>query len=196
MSLPIHPEGLNYNYIGGIDEVGYGPGAGPVVSALVILPEGFESDLIKDSKKLSDKKLKEAYDLIIANAVDYSVQAVSVKYINEHGILPALYRSMQKCINNLQTEVEYLLIDGNKWEPYAGIPYETVVKGDSTYMCIAAASIVAKVRRDHYMVQLSERYPEYDWATNKGYLTKKHLDALKKYGATDYHRTQYVRNHI
>jgi ribonuclease HII len=195
-SLPIGPENLKYGLIGGIDEVGRGCFAGPVVSALVILPEDFECDLINDSKKLTDKKRRAAYDIIIENAIDYSVQSVSVKKINKLGIDECTFLSMRKCIDDIKTKPEYLLIDGNRWDQYEGIPFETVVKGDSTYMSIAAASIVAKVRRDDYMVKLSELYPDYGWDSNKGYFSKTHGIGLKTKGATDYHRTQFIRNHI
>jgi ribonuclease HII len=197
MSLPLFPEGLPYKAIGGMDEVGRGPGAGPVVSALVILPEDFECDLINDSKKLTDKKRREAYDIIIENAIAYSVQAVGVNQINKmDNIDNSIFLSMQKCIDDISTKPDYLLIDGNRWDSYKDIPFETVVKGDGTYMTIAAASILAKVRRDDYMIKLSEMYPHYGWESNKGYLSKKHIEGIKSHGPTDYHRTKYIRNFV
>lgn len=199
MSLPVAPDNLGqYQFIGGIDEVGRGCFAGPVVSALVILPKDFECDLINDSKKLSEKKRLLAYDIIIENAIAYTIQAVSVKQINKIGIDAATYLSMQKCINDitLNHELNYLLIDGDRWDEYEEIPYETVVKGDSTYMSIAAASIIAKVKRDEYMVKLAEKFPNYGFESNKGYFSKVHGAGLKSHGPTDYHRTLFVRNHI
>lgn len=197
MGLPIAPpelEGLVH--IGGMDEVGRGCFAGPVVSALVILPQDFKCDLINDSKKLSDKQRRVAYDIILKEALDYSVESVSVKKINKIGIDPSTFLSMQKCIDSITILPEYLLIDGNRWDSYKNIEFQTVVKGDSTYMSIAAASIVAKVRRDDYMIELSKLYPEYNWENNKGYFCKKHQAALKEVGPTDYHRTLFVRNWV
>lgn len=196
MSLPIKPENNSHKYVGGIDEVGRGPFAGPVVSAMVILPDDFECDIINDSKKLTDKKRREAYKIIKENAIAYTVQSVGVKHINKVGIGVATMLSMQKCVDNINHQVDYLLIDGNVWDEYKDLPYETVVKGDATYMSIAAASILAKVDRDDYMNKLSELYPGYELEKNKGYGSKKHREALKELGATPYHRTQYVRNHI
>lgn len=195
-SLPVQPEGLIYDFIGGIDEVGRGCFAGPVVSAIVILPKDFECDIINDSKKLTDKKRREAYHLIKDNAIAYSVQAVSVRQIDKIGIEEATFLSMRKCIDEVIQEPDYLLIDGNRWPEYRNIPFETVVKGDSTYMAIAAASILAKVDRDDYMIKLASVHPEYGFETNKGYGSKSHRDALKLHGATPYHRTQFIRNHI
>lgn len=195
-SLPICPEWLPHPYIGGTDEVGLGSLAGPVVSALVILPRDFECDLINDSKKLTDKKRRAVYDFILENALAYSVQAVSVNWINKHGIHPATMRSMHKCIDDISLKPNYLLVDGDKWDGYQQIPYETVVKGDSTYLSIAAASIIAKVQRDDYMIKLNELFPGYGWDSNKGYGSKAHLTGLKRLGPTQYHRTQFVRNHI
>jgi len=197
-SLPIAPTHLgNKLLFGGVDEVGYGCFAGPVVSALVILPNDFESELINDSKSIKKEEGRRfAYNLITEAAIAYSVQVVSVKMINKIGIVKATMLSMQKCIDDIKTKPEFLLVDGNKWEEYNGIPYETVVKGDATYLPIAAASILAKVRRDDYMAELGSKFPAYDWGKNKGYGTPKHRVALKEHGATDYHRTQYVRNHI
>lgn len=185
-----------YKYIGGIDEVGRGCLAGPVVSALVILPKDFECELINDSKKLTPKKREEAYKIILESAIDYSVQSVSVKLINKLGIDRATFLSMERCVETIELDPDYLLIDGNRWDGYDSIPYETVVKGDATYMAIAAASIVAKVRRDAYMVELSKTHPHYNWESNKGYYCKKHKEGLLEFGGTDYHRTLFIRNHI
>jgi ribonuclease HII len=197
-SLEVFPLHLSEDikYVGGIDEVGRGSFAGPVVSALVILPKDFTCDIINDSKKLSDKKRREAYQIILDNAIDYSVQSVSVKTINKIGIDKATFLSMEKCIKDIQQKPDYLLIDGNRWDSDNDIPFETVPKGDSIYMSIAAASIIAKVQRDDYMIKLSELYPQYNWQGNKGYCCSKHKVGLKESGACDYHRTQFVRNWI
>lgn len=195
-SLPVCPEQLPYDFIGGIDEVGRGCFAGPVVSACVILPKDFTCDLINDSKKLTDKKRRVANEIILKSALSYTIQAISVKLINKKGIDYATLRSMEKCIDLIEVDPEYLLIDGDKWDNYNSIPFETVVRGDSTYMSIAAASIIAKVARDDYMITLHEKFPGYGWDSNKGYFSKVHGEGLKNLGPTDYHRTQFIRNHL
>lgn len=190
-----------HDYVAGLDEVGRGCGAGPVVTAAVIMPKGFKSPLIRDSKKLSSKQRNEAYQLILDNAISISCNAGSVKEIDEHGINMATFKTMHKCIDELTTKPEYLLIDGTTWEPYLGTnankdKLSLIPKGDDTYTCIAAAAIVAKVRRDGYMDNLHELHPNYKWNSNKGYLTADHISALKEYGANRYHRKLYIRNII
>ena len=189
-----------HTYVAGLDEVGRGCGAGPVVTAAVILPKGFSSSLIRDSKKLSEKQRNEAYKLIMDNAISIACHAGSAIEINEVGINKSTFNTMHKCIDNLSIRPEYLLIDGTVWEDYTGAnsdnKYTLVPKGDDTYTCIAAAAIVAKVRRDEYMSKLHEIHPEYNWAKNKGYLTPDHISALKEYGANRYHRTLYVKNFV
>lgn len=190
-------------FVAGLDEVGRGAGAGPVVTAAVIMPKGFKSPLIRDSKILSDKQKAEAYQLIVDNAIAISCNAGSVDTINSLGINTATYKTMHKCIDGLVQRPDYLLIDGklSDWQPYTGTNGDNnaltlIPKGDDTYTCIAAAAIVAKVRRDEYMVKLHELYPQYDWITNKGYLTPKHIAGLKEFGANKYHRIMYVKNYI
>jgi ribonuclease HII len=188
-------------FVAGLDEVGRGCGAGPVVTAAVIMPKGFKSPLIRDSKKLSEKQRNEAFELIQKNAISISCNAGSVTDIDALGINPTTFKTMHKCIDDLVIRPDYLLIDGNVWEPYKGkysegLAIELVTKGDDTYTCIAAAAIIAKVRRDEYMVKLNDLYPQYNWASNKGYLTPDHLAALKLHGSNRYHRREYVKNHI
>lgn len=189
-----------HEYVAGLDEVGRGCGAGPVVTAAVILPRGFNSPLIRDSKKLSKKQRKEAYELITNNALSISCSAGSVKDINELGINKATFKTMHKCIDELSIKPEYLLIDGTVWEDYKGHnsdnSYGLIPKGDDTYTCIAAAAIIAKVRRDEYMCKLHLQYPQYGWCANKGYLTPDHIEALKNHGKNRYHRDQYVKNFV
>lgn len=189
-----------HTYVAGLDEVGRGCGAGPVVTAAVILPKGFSSPLIRDSKKLSEKQRNEAYKLIMDNAISVACYAGSAIEINEVGINKATFNTMHKCIDNLSVRPEYLLIDGTVWEDYTGVnsdnKYTLVPKGDDTYTCIAAAAIIAKVRRDEYMSKLHDIHPEYNWAKNKGYLTPDHISALKQHGANRYHRTLYVKNFV
>lgn len=191
---PIHLKHLEY--LCGIDEVGRGCGAGPVVTAAVILPKGFSSPLLRDSKKLSEKQRLEAYQLIIGNALDISCNAGSVSDIDELGINPATFKVMHKCIDELTITPDYILLDGTVWDNIGNIRVELVPKGDDTYLSIAAAAIVAKVRRDEYMVKLHKLYPKYDWDSNKGYLSPSHIAAIKEIGVCKYHRNQYVRNFI
>jgi ribonuclease HII len=191
----------DYQFVAGLDEVGRGCGSGPVVTAAVILPKGFKSPLIRDSKKLSPTQRAEAYKLIMENAISVSCNAGSVDDINEMGIDKATFKTMYKCLSELNTKPEHILVDGISWETYTDeINYDKLIsmvpKGDDTYTCIAAAAIVAKVRRDEYMCKLHLKYPKYNWCSNKGYLTPDHIAALKEHGANKYHRKLYVRNFV
>jgi ribonuclease HII len=196
------PDNINHlEHICGIDEVGRGCGAGPVFTSAVILPRDFTSDLIRDSKKLSEKQRNEAYKLIMDNALYVSCEYGSVDEINEHGIDKATFKSMYKCISNLSVEPEHILVDGISWETYGDEKdYNEIVtlvpKGDDTYLSIAAAAIIAKVTRDKYMTDLSESYPNYFWGKNKGYLTSDHISAIKEFGPNEHHRTKYIRNFV
>lgn len=184
----------------GLDEVGRGSFAGPVVTAAVILPPDFKSELINDSKKLSDRQRRIAAEIIYKEAIAYSVQSGSVKYINSNNINIATFLAMYKCILNIEDKYdiipEHILVDGNTFVNHTEIPYTCVEKGDANYLSIAAASIIAKVQHDDYMKKLHELYPQYGWDSNMGYHSKGHAQALKEHGATPYHRTQYVRNFI
>lgn len=189
----------DYSYVAGLDECGRGCGAGPVVTAAVILPKGFKSVLIQDSKKLSDKQKAEAYKLIVDNAISISCNASTIKEVNDLGINKATFKTMHKCIDELTVKPDHILIDGNVWDEYNGknsAPFSLITKGDDTYTCIAAASIIAKVRRDEYMQRLHELFPNYKWDSNKGYLSPDHIEAIKTFGATKYHRPQYIKNFI
>lgn len=188
-------------FVAGLDEVGRGCGAGPVVTAAVIMPKGFKSPLIRDSKKLTEKQRKEAYELILNNALSISCNAGSVKDIDTLGIDKATLKTMHKCLDELTIKPDYILVDGNLWEPYTGTNGDNnaltlVPKGDDTYTCIAAAAIVAKVRRDEYMVKLHDLHPQYGWDSNKGYLSPTHIAAIKEHGITRYHRTLFVKNFV
>lgn len=186
-----------YSLVAGLDEVGRGCGAGPVVTAAVILPKDFNSPLIRDSKKLSEKQRNEAYKLIIENAIALSCNAGSVSDINTLGINKATFKTMHKCIDDLTIKPEYILVDGNVWEKHtSNIGVSLILKGDDTYICIAAAAIVAKVRRDEYMTKLHAIYPYYNWQSNKGYLTSEHIAALKEHGPNRYHRSLFIKNFI
>ena len=180
----------------GVDEVGRGCLAGPVVASAVILPNDFDYDIVKDSKKLSEKKRKEAYKLIIENAIDYSIEFVGPDFIDEHNILEATMYAMHKSLNNLKHRPNHILVDGNYFNGYKDIPHTCVVKGDNTYYSIAAASILAKVTRDEYMESVHNDHPHYKWDSNKGYGSKVHRDAIIEHGTTPHHRTTFLKNII
>ncbi len=181
----------------GCDEVGRGCLAGPVFAAAVILPLGFSNPILNDSKLLSHKQRLALREIIIANALDYSVQQVTHKEIDRINILNASILAMHKAVENLtRVQPELLLIDGNRFKPYQGIQHQCIVKGDSIYMSIAAASVLAKTYRDDYMESLDQEYPQYGWRKNKGYPTKIHRMAIQEYGITPYHRLSYRLNDI
>ena len=187
----------DYDYVAGLDEVGRGCGAGPVVTAAVIIPKGFKSELIRDSKQLTEKQRNDAYKLILENALDVVCMASTIQDINELGINPATFKTMHRCLDDLKIEPEQILVDGTVWQKWTkDIPVTLVPKGDDTYTCIAAAAIVAKVRRDEYMTKLHKLYPHYLWDGNKGYLSPQHIAAIKEHGICKYHRNQYVRNFL
>ena len=178
-----------YNLIGGIDEVGRGPLVGPVVAACVILPKNFYHESIKDSKKLSEKKREELYDIIMNNAIDVGIGIIDSKRIDEINIYEATKEAMLMAINNMKLKPEYLLIDAMKLN--TNIPYEAIIKGDAKSESIAAASIIAKVTRDRMLIELDKEYPMYNFKKNKGYGTKEHIEAINKYGVLDSHRRSF-----
>jgi|SRR3989344_2712523 len=178
-----------YQMIAGIDEVGRGPWAGPVVAAAVILPARFPTQNLRDSKKLSAKARDELYDLIAANA-DWGVGMISAAIIDEKGIVAAIQAAMAMAVKDLENPPDFLLIDGNSKYKFAQ-PYVAIIQGDAQIASIAAASIMAKVTRDRVMIALSRRYPQYGFERHKGYGTKEHQDALKQYGGCEIHRFTY-----
>lgn len=176
----------------GCDEAGRGCLAGPVFAAAVVLPMGFSNPELNDSKVLTHKQRLALREIIIENALDYSVQQVSNEEIDKINILNASILGMHKSVAALKKiKPDLLLIDGNRFKPYPDIPHQCIIKGDSLYMSIAAASILAKTFRDDYMDKLHLEYPNYGWAKNKGYPTKEHRLAIKKYGVTPHHRLSY-----
>lgn len=181
---------LGYNNIAGVDEAGRGPLAGPVCVAAVILPVNFYLEGIDDSKKLNDKKKDKLYDEIIKNAIAYNIVLIDNNIIDELNILNATFKGMCDAVNGLAIKPDFALIDGNRIKGM-DIPYECVVKGDSKSISIAAASILAKVTRDRYMQKLDNKYPLYGFEKHKGYPTKTHYEALKKFGASDVHRKSF-----
>lgn len=180
--------------IAGVDEVGRGPLIGPVVACACILPVNFYHKDIKDSKKLSEKKREEMYKIIKENAISIGLGIVSEKVIDEVNIYEATKIAMKEAIKNLNITPEHVLIDAMKLE--LNIPSTSIIKGDAKSESIAAASIIAKVTRDHMLDEMDKEYPMYDLKNNKGYGTKKHLEALQTYGPCKYHRVSYspVRN--
>ncbi len=182
-------------YICGVDEVGRGPFAGPVVTCAVILPKDCRILYVNDSKKLSEKKREELYDIIMEQALDVCIAVESPEVIDDINILQATYRAMRKSIEGLKYKPDIILVDAVKI-PGVDCPQEPIVKGDAKSISIAAASIVAKVTRDRMMTEYDKIYPEYDFAANKGYGTAKHIEALQKIGPTPIHRKSFIGNYI
>lgn len=179
----------------GIDEAGRGCLAGPVVSAAVILPKDFDYPIVRDSKKLSEKKRKEAYDIIVKNALNYSISVILPEAIDKLNILQATMLSMHNCLDYMEG-FNHILVDGNYFNKYKDIPHTCVIKGDNTYYSIAAASILAKVSRDDYMKQLHKEFPKYKWESNKGYGSEEHINMIKEIGITEHHRKSFLKNII
>lgn len=183
----------SFSYICGIDEVGRGPLAGPVVAGAVILPRDCRILYLNDSKQLSEKKREELYEVIMENAVSTGLGFVSPERIDEINILQATYEAMRQAIGKLEKEPDLLLNDAVTI-PGVEIRQVPIIKGDAKSVSIAAASIIAKVTRDRLMVQYDEIYPEYGFASNKGYGAAAHIEALKKYGPTPIHRRSFLKN--
>lgn len=179
----------NIDLIGGIDEVGRGPLVGDVVAACVILPKNYHLEGLTDSKKLSEKKRNLFYKIIKKDAISIGVGMCSPEEIDEYNIYQATKIAMNRAIENMTVKPEYLLIDAMKLD--TNIPFEAIIKGDQKSLSIAAASVIAKVTRDEQMYKLDKLYPEYGFKDHKGYPTKKHLEALKKYGALSNYRLSY-----
>lgn len=184
-----------YEFVCGVDEAGRGPLCGPVVAAAVILPKDAHIEGVNDSKKLTEKRREKLYDDIIQNAVSVGVGVSDVDIIEEVNILNATKKAMLQAISNLKVNPEYVLVDGNQ-KIDTDIPLETVVKGDSKSESIAAASIIAKVTRDRLLIEYDKKYPEYGFAKHKGYGTKAHIEAIKKYGLTPIHRPSFCKKFV
>ncbi|WP_299549477.1 ribonuclease HII [Seonamhaeicola sp.] len=175
----------------GTDEAGRGCLAGPVTAAAVILPKDFENSVLNDSKQLSEKKRDLLKSVIESRSLTFGVAHIFQEEIDSINILNASILAMHKSIDKLNVTPEFIIVDGNKFKPYKDIPSETIIKGDGKYLSIAAASILAKTHRDLYMSKIHEEYPMYNWKQNKGYPTKEHREAIKKYGITKYHRKSF-----
>lgn len=204
--LPTFPEELENveGICAGVDEVGRGPGAGPVVAAYVVWNEEFMPktdteiillDMIRDSKKLSEKQRNKLDVFIKENARDYNFGIASVEEIENLNIRQASMLAMHRALDKLKIPVDHILVDGNFFKSYKDIPYTCIIQGDSKILQIAAASIIAKCYRDNMMEELhnnNEIYKPYKWNKNKGYLTKEHIDAIRTYGITSYHRNSFI----
>lgn len=183
-----------FKLICGVDEAGRGPLAGPVCAAAVILPYDLEIKGLNDSKKLSEKKREQLYDVIIEKAVAYCVAYGTLEEIEEKNILQATFLAMNRAIDGLSAKADFALIDGNKIPDGVKIPAAAIVKGDAKSMSIAAASILAKVSRDRLLLEYDKQYPQYQFAKHKGYGTKLHTDLIKEYGPCEIHRLSFLKN--
>ena len=180
-----------FKYEAGIDEAGRGSLAGPVTAAAVILGKDLKNKDLNDSKKLSPKKRLELKKYIEKNALAYSVAFVNSSHIDKKNILNSTFKAMHMSLEGLDIEPDFILVDGNLFKPYRDLKHKCIIKGDQKYQNIAAASILAKTYRDEYMSNLHIKFPEYNWTKNKGYGTKYHIDMIKKYGRTKYHRKSF-----
>ena len=188
--------GLQSHYYDGLieagcDEAGRGCLAGSVYAAAVILPQNYSHPYLNDSKQLTEKRRMILRKDIEKDAIAWAVGVVSPEEIDEINILKASFLAMHRAIDQLKVRPEALIIDGNRFTPYQNLPYTPIVKGDSKYLSIAAASILAKTYRDEYMEELHSQYPQYEWSKNKGYPTVAHREAIKKYGTTPFHRMSF-----
>jgi ribonuclease HII len=175
----------------GCDEAGRGCLAGPVFAAAVILPNHFDCPQLNDSKQLSEKQRQQLRTIIEQNALTFAVEICTPDEIDEINILWASVKAMHRALAKLTTTPDHILVDGNRFRPFNDIPHTCVVKGDSKFLAIAAASVLAKTYSDDYMSQLHNDFPEYDWAKNKGYPTKTHREAIKNHGVTKHHRRSF-----
>ncbi len=175
----------------GCDEAGRGPLAGPVFAAAAILPDDFSHPLLNDSKKMTEKARDLLRPIIEKEAIAFAVEAVSAEEIDSINILNASIEGMHRAVRRLSVRPDFLLIDGNRFKPLDGIPYQCIVKGDGKFAPIAAASVLAKTWRDEFMRNIAKEYPQYGWERNMGYPTKEHVEAIRKYGLTPYHRRSF-----
>lgn len=180
-----------YEFECGTDEAGRGCLAGPVTAAAVILPKNFKNDILNDSKQLTEKKRFKLQPIIEKEAIAFGVAHIYPEKIDEINILNASILGMHVSIDNMNSKVEFISVDGNKFKPYKDIPFETIIKGDGKFLNIAAASVLAKTYRDTYMEKIHEEFPMYNWKQNKGYPTKAHRAAIKEFGITKYHRKSF-----
>ena len=175
----------------GCDEAGRGCLAGSVFAAAVILPDDYDNPVLNDSKKLSSKCRSQLRQAIERDALAWAVGVVTPEEIDQINILRASFLAMHRALDQLRVRPQAIIVDGNRFVPYQNLPFTTIVKGDGKYQSIAAASILAKTHRDEYMQQLAREYPVYDWASNKGYPTRRHREAIRAFGISPYHRRSF-----
>lgn len=187
--LQLNFSGLKFE--AGTDEAGRGCLSGPVTAAAVILPENFKHPFLNDSKQLSKKQRLELKPFIEKNALAFAVSFVWQEKIDEINILQSSILAMHQAIKQLKTKPKFIIVDGNRFNSYKKIPHETIVKGDSKFMSIAAASVLAKTYRDEYMEKIHDDFPQYNWKQNKGYPTKQHRFAIEEFGVTKHHRKSF-----
>ncbi len=180
-----------YELEAGCDEAGRGCLAGSVYAAAVVFPKDYHNEELNDSKKLTAHRRYELRNVVERDALAWAVGVVTPEEIDKINILNASILAMHRALDQLTVRPEAVIVDGNRFKPYRALPYTTIVKGDGRYLSIAAASILAKTFRDDYMDALAEEYPQYDWKSNKGYPTKKHREAVRRYGPTPYHRMSF-----
>lgn len=188
---PLQAKFSDFEYECGCDEAGRGCLAGPVAAAAVILPADFICPELNDSKQLTEKEREKLRPIIEQNALAWAVALVDNREIDEINILNASILAMHRAIDKLSVRPEFIIVDGNKFKPYQDVPHKTIVKGDSKFLSIAAASVLAKTHRDEIMQKMHEEYPHYDWNKNKAYPTKKHRNAIREFGVTPFHRLTY-----
>jgi ribonuclease HII len=190
----LHPYFRTNQIEAGVDEAGRGCLAGPVFAAAVIFPKNYSNHLLNDSKKLTKKSRSALKETIIQHAKSWAIGTASPQEIDEINILNASFLAMHRALDKLHTMPEFILVDGNKFNPYHQIPHQTIVGGDGKYISIAAASILAKTFRDDFMESIHREYPQYQWSNNKGYPTKAHKKAIAECGITNYHRKSFRIN--
>ncbi len=189
--MPLKLKFSKVEYECGTDEAGRGCLAGPVTAAAVILPDDFTNEVLNDSKQLSEKKRDFLKPIIEMNSICFGFSHIFPEDIDKINILNASILAMHKSVEQLKISPGFIIVDGNKFKPFNNIPYETIVKGDGKFLSIAAASVLAKTYRDAYMIKIHEEFPMYNWKQNKGYPTKEHRAAIKKFGVTKYHRKSF-----
>lgn len=185
------PKFSEFEFEAGTDEAGRGCLSGPVTAAAVILPDNFRSELLTDSKQLTEKQRQYLRPYIEDKALSFKVVHLNPEIIDEINILNASIRAMQQCVLALEPKPDFLIVDGNRFKPCSDIPYSTIVKGDGKYLNIAAASVLAKTYRDDFMDKIHQEFPMYNWKKNKGYPTIQHRNAIREFGSTIYHRKSF-----
>ena len=193
-SLENELKAKGYVNVCGVDEAGRGPLAGPVCAAAVILPENCNIEGINDSKKLSEKKRDDLFEKIIKEAVSFSIAFGTVEEIETVNILGATFLAMQRAVEGLSVKADFVIVDGNKVPPSLTVEAMPLIKGDAKSMSVAAASILAKVTRDRLLLEYDKKYPQYLFSAHKGYGTKAHIEAIRKYGPSEVHRPSFLKN--